>query len=117
MTVNHRSKQEETLRILHPDIPYEKGRFHYTITAEYIPDFWLGGNIYVECKEFINYADVRKYEAIAASNPTLDLRFLVGRCGQTTLDRLEKTFKVAKGGYIIPAEWIREGLLQGGTNV
>jgi Phage endonuclease I len=114
MVVHSRSLQEKTLRTIYPDLPYEKGKFHYVTTHDYTPDFWLGGNIYIECKMYIRYSDVAKYEAIAVSNPTLDLRFLINRCDKRTLDRLERTFKVAISDYIIPADWLRDGLSQGG---
>ena len=109
MTVEYRSEQEATLRKLYPAVPYEKGSFDYTTSHRYVPDFHLGGNIYVECKEYIAYIDVTKYEAIAASNPSLDLRFLVGKLDRRTLDRLERTFQVSVSKYIIPPQWIIDG--------
>lgn len=109
MTVEHRSEQEATLRKLYPTVPYEKGGFDYTTSHRYTPDFHLGGNIYVECKQYIAYNDVAKYEAVAASNPHLDLRFLVGKLDRRTLDRLERTFQVSVSKYIIPPQWIIDG--------
>lgn len=102
------------LRRVYPTLPYEEGRFDYTEQHTYTPDFHLGGNIYVECKEYIQYADVAKYEAIARCNPQLDLRFLVARCDQRTLTRLEKTFVVSISRYIIPNAWFKDA--EGTTN-
>jgi hypothetical protein len=108
MITQHRSRQEANLRKVYPELPYEYGGFDYTTTHRYTPDFYLGNNIYLECKEFMAYAECQRYEFIAASNPQLDLRFLILRCSDKVEARLRKTFKVSIS-HTIPQQWLTEG--------
>jgi len=114
MAPNHRSEQEKIIRIIYPQLLYEPCKFDYVIHATYTPDLYLGissvngRHVYVECKEWIEYTDCKRYESIGnCLPPEAELRFLIYRAQDRTLERLEKTFKVINEYSNLDA-WLNE---------
>lgn len=103
---------------------YESERIAFTEPEKkrnYIPDFIIttrsGAKIYVEAKGRLTMHDRQKMEAVRASRPDLDIRFLLQkdnpiRKGSKTKysDWCEKKgfqYAVSLSGYI-PDEWLEE---------
>lgn len=94
---------------------YESRKIPYVITHDYIPDFFLNDtNVYVETKGYFRDAsEARKYKAVKAQHPDLDLRFVFmypDRCipGQkTTYRKWAERYGFPWAEGYIPEEWYK----------
>lgn len=94
---------------------YEAGRYSYTTTSNYTPDFFLPNGIIIEAKGFFKPTDRRKMLAVKAQHPELDIRFIFQR--NNTLTKQSKTTYGAwaiKHGFPycifpnIPEDWLHD---------
>lgn len=58
-------------------LEYEPHYISYVIKGNYLPDFILPNGIYIEAKGYLDAAACRKMKAVKASNPHLDIRFVL----------------------------------------
>ena len=68
---------------------YESKKLSYTISHNYIPDFVLPNNIYLETKGYWDPKDRRKVLSVKRDNPDIDLRMVF----QAPYNRISKTSK------------------------
>ena len=104
----YKSRQEQLVAKCYPNLRYEPSKIPYVRRLTYTPDFELADNVYLECKEYIAYQDVAKYEAIASCNPHIIIKFLVKSASPKTLARLRRTFDVTVSDFTIPFSWQKE---------
>lgn len=76
-----RSKFEESIwdaaKRARKFLQHEPHYIPYVIKGSYLPDFLLPNGIYVEAKGYLDAASCRKMKAVKASNPHLDIRFVL----------------------------------------
>jgi hypothetical protein len=76
-----RSKFEEDIwnaaKRSRKSMEYEPFYIPYVIKGSYKPDFVLPNGIIVEAKGYLDAASCRKMKAVKASNPHLDIRFIL----------------------------------------
>lgn len=104
----YKSRQEQLVARAYPGLRYEPNKIPYVMRLNYTPDFQLADNIYLECKEYIAYKDVAKYEAIAKCNPHIVIKFLVKSASDKTIQRLRRTFDVTISDFTIPFSWQKD---------
>lgn len=110
--VSYKSKQEAGLARLYPKLQYETVTLPYTIPTDYTPDFYLGNlangePVFIECKEWIAYADVTKYKHFCAQYPKIHLGFLIKSVQPRTVARLRKFAwdVVVSPLNVLPTHW------------
>ena len=73
---------------------YESEKLAYTLHKKYIPDFifeWSDGRkLYVEVKGYFRPEDKPKMKAVKASNPELDIRFVLANGNKRDTDWCDK---------------------------
>ena len=91
---NFRSKLEENIANLLEGLgvlyEYESKKLSYTISHNYIPDFRLSNNVYLEIKGYWDPEDRRKCLAVKRDNPDIDLR-MVFQSPYNTITKKSKT--------------------------
>ena len=93
-TIKFRSKLEEKVADLLEGLgvlyEYESKKLSYTISHNYIPDFVLPNNIYLETKGYWDPKDRRKVLSVKRDNPDIDLR-MVFQAPYNTISKKSKT--------------------------
>ena len=92
--IKFRSKLEEKVADLLSSLgvhyEYENEKLSYIIKHNYIPDFRLSNNVYLEIKGYWDPEDRRKCLAVKRDNPDIDLR-MVFQSPYNTITKKSKT--------------------------
>lgn len=107
----HRSKFEDSIAKLYPNLVYECIKLNYTIPSTkhlYIPDFKLVTKsnkvIWIEAKGLFKVADRKKMILVKEQYPDLDIRFIFQN----------PNVKISKTSQTTAAEWcIKHGFKYG----
>lgn len=76
MKKTYKSKFERTIGELYPSLQYEKDKLSYILKKNYVPDWKVKENIYIETKGYFDSEDRAKILAIIEQHPKIQIYLL-----------------------------------------